>query len=325
MSNKPAWYRNILDSSSVAIGGLCRNSDGKICRYTRFDGFMSNEDPNMIFLKISLNKFNKEPTRVPDTAIKVQSPSEDWITSFFYDETKQFMPMQTKPPDGVEDFDRYLIEYNGGTDYVVYVKETVPKEVRVYQFPKNYLYDHEETKEMDDYINCFNELVYKFTDFKKVWIGIDDRYGMHGNTIIIQKTDKSYIYVSNEIYNFILEKPLLKYYSFKGNSDVPYPIGITEDEVLFFHDKDRIKKTEIEPLLYLDKNGDKFWGDAYSVYYEHPKLNKIPFDSLEKRINSANINHILIRSIIRPFKERYYMPNGMFEKKGNERFNNLIC
>ena len=35
-------------------------------------------------------------------------------------------------------FDRYLIEYNGGTSYIAYVKETVPKEVRVYQFPKNY-------------------------------------------------------------------------------------------------------------------------------------------------------------------------------------------
>jgi len=64
----------------------------------------------------------------------------------------------------------------------------------------------------------------------KVFIGGSESSNPNvlGNSFLVQKNDKSWIYIGNRIYEFKPLYPIVEYYSRVGNSDVPYPYAIDE-------------------------------------------------------------------------------------------------
>ena len=54
-----------------------------------------------------------------------------------------------------------------------------------------------------------------------------------GNTILLL-VNNYYIYISNNIQKFKINDEIIKYYSFVGNNDVPYPLAIGKKNIYFF-------------------------------------------------------------------------------------------
>ena len=87
-------------------------------------------------------------------------------------------------------------------------------------------------------------------------------------------------------------------------------------------DSVRISKSKIESLIPFKNNTkERYWGDAYNIFYKNKnKLEKTPFDTIEKNLKIANRN-ALWSKIVSSFKERYYNPyNGNFIKIAAKRF-----
>jgi hypothetical protein len=72
------------------------------------------------------------------------------------------------------------------------------------------------------------------------------------------------MYIGQEIYEFDMDDKVDDYYSFVGNSDVPYPVLVGTEYVYFFLEADHcyVPRTEFSPSM-----TKKDWEDAYSRYY----------------------------------------------------------
>lgn len=70
-------------------------------------------------------------------------------------------------------------------------------------------------------------LLMRINSYKKIFVGIDSVEQMHGNSILFELDDQSYIFVGMYIYLFHTTEPILQYFSPMGNNMVPYPYAIT--------------------------------------------------------------------------------------------------
>ena len=313
-SDQPVFYK---------INTLYNDNDN-IISWQCIRGLVSNENSKIIFRHISINTFEDIPTEIPDNALIDDYPSQEWIKKYFINPDMFLIERPNNRPSGTDGFPWYRIEDNGGMPYVAYVDSNT-QETYVFKFPHNG-YINEDISDDRYMINYYTECVFHFKRPIKTWIGIDDKDGCHGNSILIQVSNKTYIYIGSEIKIFVSKDPIVAYYSIMGNSMVPYPVALTEKEVFFMLDSVRITKSEIEQLLPF-KNGtkEKYWGDAYSIFYQNEnKLKKTPFDTIEKHLKIANRNALWSR-MITSFKERYYDPNkGKFIKIAAKRFKRYI-
>jgi len=79
---------------------------------------------------------------------------------------------------------------------------------------------------------------------------------------VLLKIDKNkYVFVGYEAYEFETPEEITKFYSPIGNSNVPYPVAISDSFVYFMLDKIYINRNEFSK--------DIDWRDAYSYYYDN--------------------------------------------------------
>jgi hypothetical protein len=139
---------------------------------------------------------------------------------------------------------KYLIHDNGGRPFLVQVKG---KNVQVYKNSR--LYDRNtDDDEYDHMIKTktgWDELILSFEDVVRVFVDQTPRgrgglpsdwkgdliyyqpKGL-GNSVLVQVTENKYVFIGWEIFSFISNDPVKKYYSPIGNNDVPYPFAVTK-------------------------------------------------------------------------------------------------
>ena len=309
-SNKGVFYKvnTFFDDNNNIIS----------CQHIR--GLESNEDPKILFRHISINTFENIPTEIPDNAILDEKPSESWIREYFLNLDMFLIEHPENRPCGTEGFTWYRIEDNGNMSFVVYIHPNT-NETYVFKFPDNGYINNINSD--DSYmINYYTECIFHFKSPVKTWIGIDYNEKCHGNSILIQVSSKTYIYVGSVISIFVSKDPIIAYYSNMCKNKVPYPIALTETDVFLMLHSIKIPRSEIEGKISQNKKTkDKYWDEAYNIFYENESIiKKMPFDTLEKQIRIANGNALWSR-IIRSFKERYYDPcKGNFIKIASKRF-----
>jgi hypothetical protein len=130
----------------------------------------------------------------------------------------------------------YLTHDNGGRPFKVYVNN---KNVSIYKLPEDYSYDYDANKK--DY----NVLIKTYNNVKQIFIGKsvkgDDANGNNkfglGNTILLEIANNKYVFIGDAIYEFSTSSPIIEFFSMIGNSDVPYPLALTKDNIYFLIDK----------------------------------------------------------------------------------------
>ena len=122
---------------------------------------------------------------------------------------------------------KYLIFDNGGRPYKVVIKR---KGLDIFTYD-----DSIEDINYDNY----PILIKSYRNLKKIFVpkGIDDRgnawSGGRGNTILAQISGNRYLFIGPWIYEFETKGKILEYHSQVGNSGVPYPLAIGENNVCF--------------------------------------------------------------------------------------------
>jgi len=162
----------------------------------------------------------------------------------------------------------YLIVDNGARPFVVDVYGS-----RAEIYHQKYNDDREEWER--------DKKVYE-TPFVKIFIGDNDlkdkfyatKGQFPGSSILLELGQGKYIYVGDAIYSFETRnhEKITKYYSPVGNSQVPYPYAVGENNTYFMLDKKSL------PNSFLDLKKD-----AYGQFYGHTVEDKENF----KKIDSA--------------------------------------
>lgn len=110
----------------------------------------------------------------------------------------------------------------------------------------------------------YNKPVFK-SRFREIFIGNHKekgnkpRWGL-GNSILINKTGREYVFIGEMIYSFIAKDHIVEYHSPIGNSDVPYPFAIGKEYVYFMIEYKVIDVTAFD---------DKELEDPYVKLYGH--------------------------------------------------------
>lgn len=149
----------------------------------------------------------------------------------------------------------YYTHDNGGRPFKVDVDNT-NKSLVVYQLNEEELDKHQTVKEWkvngrrhmevkwDIDLNdpkvmeqFYDKPVFK-SRFREIFIGTHEekgnkpRWGL-GNSILINKTGREYVFIGETIYSFTAKDHIVEYHSPIGNSDVPYPFAIGDKYVYF--------------------------------------------------------------------------------------------
>ena len=133
---------------------------------------------------------------------------------------------------------KYMIHDNGGRPFIVHDTKS-EKNAAVYK-----------TKVVDKDADIWEyEQANKIltTSYQRIFVGDNllkdphyDELGLaKGNSILLEISDKRYIYVGDCVFSFepVDEDTILKYYSPVGNNDVPYPYAVGKKYVYFMWDK----------------------------------------------------------------------------------------
>lgn len=155
----------------------------------------------------------------------------------------------------------YLIHDNGGRPFKVVANN---KGIDVYVYKDDPDRDWEE------------ELVYdihllSFKTFIGYWVGFDtSQYtNFHGNSILIQETEHSYVSIGWAINRFNTTDTILDYVSPVGNSDVPYPVAYGTDNVYFMLEMQYVPREQLQTNP-TPANAEK----VYCEFYEHPQSDR---------------------------------------------------
>ena len=163
---------------------------------------------------------------------------------------------------------KYLIHDNGGTPFYV---EIYDKEIKIF---KEFKYDDI----LDESIKVF-KFFKSILNYEKVFIGKDKAYGYTGNSILVKLQNNVYMYIGSNIYTFKTDEEIIKYESTVGNSDVPYPIAFSKNNVYLM----------VEYVFFPKELTN--CQDEYGVFYGHIKT-KPPFDKTKvKKIKNMKIIH----------------------------------
>jgi len=122
----------------------------------------------------------------------------------------------------------YLIFDNGGRPFKVVIKG---KGLDIFTY--------EGLDENGQSENDYTVLIKSYRNLKKIFVpkGIDDRgdpwSGGKGNTILAHISGNRYLFIGPWIYEFETKGKILEYHSQVGNSGVPYPLAVGENNVYF--------------------------------------------------------------------------------------------
>jgi len=158
----------------------------------------------------------------------------------------------------------YVIHDNGGRPF----KVVINKDVRQIELYRQYT-----TKNHDQRYELFETI----NGYQKVFVPKDPETGYDGNSILIQLSDNMYTYVGSEIYTFLTNDKIIKYYSPVGNSDVPYPYAIGTNNIYLTLER-----------MYFDKKYAR-GVDPYGAYYGHKGFTKVP----KEYVHSIDIQFIV--------------------------------
>ena len=126
---------------------------------------------------------------------------------------------------------KYFIHDNGGRPFKVVING---KKLDIFTFDKDLKEEFGE-----DNVD-YDILVKSYKNLKNIFIpkGIDDRgdkwSGGKGNTILAHISGHKYLLIGSSIYEFETKKEnILEFHSQVGNSDVPYPLAVGENNVYY--------------------------------------------------------------------------------------------
>lgn len=181
----------------------------------------------------------------------------------------------------------YLTHDNGGRPFKVSVNN---KNVSIYKLPEDYNYDNGHANKKD-----YTILVKTYNNVKQIFIGKsvkgDDANGNNnfglGNSVLLEIANNKYVFIGDAIYEFSTSSPIVEFFSMIGNSDVPYPLALTKDNVYFLIDKGYYGYLSKEyftdfPRKYnwaLDSYS-KLWGQ-YPFTMDENNLTKSEYDKLD--------------------------------------------
>lgn len=111
---------------------------------------------------------------------------------------------------------------------------------------------------------------YEFEDFFD-----GSQEGGDPNAALLFKIEGTrYLFVGESIYEFDAPQPIEKFFAKIGNSAVPYPVALTQDEALFMLDKQYVSRDEFSEGI--------DWADAYGEFYELDDDLKKDFENVEE-------------------------------------------
>jgi hypothetical protein len=157
----------------------------------------------------------------------------------------------------------YLTHDNGGRPFRV----EIDKKENIITVFVNYKF-----KPFDE---IFNKKVFS-SKYQKIWIGKSPKTEMttfssgigpkfDGNSILIEKSNNTYVFIGDTIFSFKSIKPITEFVSPIGNSDVPYPYAIdSEGNFYLMTENIMIKPTPITLKIMKMK---VFEGNPYDFYY----------------------------------------------------------
>jgi len=161
-----------------------------------------------------------------------------------------------------------VVHFNGGRPYKIVVDTGL---LKIYKAG-----EEEEYKELT-----------KSYEIVEYWEGFDNVEGIHGNTFLCYlgkreiegKEDKhKYVYVSSKITEFLTEERIDYFSSPMGNSDVPYPIAYSKNNIYLLYEVQFVKKEEIPKGMWSNYcNFRSYMGnpwhseEASSIFYGHKK------------------------------------------------------
>lgn len=216
---------------------------------------------------IDFNLFEKEPIKIPE-GYKKKSVKTDYIKKYWCDSSRQRLTkdaVKAKHPNSKT----YFIHDNGGRPFLVYISKN---EVNIYMQPDK-KYFVAEKDQYNKWTYCKKVATYKKpikvfigkspkTEMTKFSGGIGKKFD--GNSILLQIAKDRYVSIGWFIYEFSTKNDRIKeYISPVGNSDVPYPVAISDKNVYFMLDLTYV------PIDKFSKFTKDVKNDAYSYYYGH--------------------------------------------------------
>lgn len=136
----------------------------------------------------------------------------------------------------IKEDNNYNIHHNGDVPYIIRHRDNVKQVI-------------------------LNQRVETF-EYKKMFEPVVGKGQDENNTILLQIEDDKYVYVGPQVYEFKTEDTIEEYYSFIGNSDVPYPVAVGKEFIYFMLDKQFVPRSEFPE--------DTDWlEDAYNMFYGH--------------------------------------------------------
>jgi hypothetical protein len=200
-----------------------------------------------------------------DDYIELRRPSKNWISEVMWNPHKtRIQPLLELEPEA--EGDRYFVHDNGGRPFMVCIREN---SVSVFRQPESeYLWDEDwdEARENPLY---YKEHLMTFENPIKIWISHDYFENCHGNTILIQINNTEYVWIGQHISKFFSNRPIIASYSNLGNNDVPYPVALTDSDILFLLDDVQYSRSDFNLQTEME------WADAYMQFYGHtPGLNE---------------------------------------------------
>lgn len=147
----------------------------------------------------------------------------------------------------------FLTLDNGGKPYLIKKSRS---NLEVYTYSKRSDWNNPTIKE-------YTKLVTVLPNPVKVFWG---KYRDKSSSALIDMGNGQYIFIGHIIYAFKTPEPITKYYSFIGNSAVPYPVALSKNYAYFMLDKKYAPRNQFPTKI-------KWENEAYSYFYDHPGRN----------------------------------------------------
>jgi len=95
-------------------------------------------------------------------------------------------------------------------------------------------------------------LVLSVENCLNIFIGDDLAHGYTGNSVLLQRSNTEYMYISGSIKEFKWPEQIVEFHAPVGNSDVPYPFAVTESgRVILFEDLHKhLQQDKMYPYTY---------------------------------------------------------------------------
>jgi len=137
--------------------------------------------------------------------------------------------------------------------------------VSVFRIPKTNKKDKDDDNDEKDDEKKYTKLLLHFPKPLKIWIGQDvsKETFFEGNSILLQISSQTYVFIGCEIYEFELAEPdekVKSYHSPVGNSDVPYPYLVTNKNVYFMIENVYAPRSQFD-------DEDLYFNEPYEVHY----------------------------------------------------------